>query len=317
MNGSIMLMQDDALYSKYFAADLTKAVKDTGTEEFSKARKSWNKLGLKVTVTKEEMINAIVETLSKHLTNGLLQLTVEKITNEKECKDALREKKNQTIVMNMSGDLPPFKIYAESIIKSGLIELTKFRFDFKVEPSVEIEDINVTIQENKVKSVSFGSFKASVALSLLKDEQDVKMISIEKSLNLPDIHFENKKEWENRLVEAVQTDALMKAELILPERKIEITDGENRFGRSDFESDLSVAELGYITKKEEERYHFMILKKQDGTFYIQDDYSINGTKLNGEEIKSRGWIKLTNDDKITLAGINDFIITFKISGHKK
>ncbi len=183
MSGNIMLMQDDALCSKYFAEDLTKAIKDSGTEEFSEAKELWNKLGLKVTVTKEEMINAVVENLSKNLTKGLLQLTVEEITSEKELKGALQEKKGQTIVMRLSRNLPPFKIYTELIIKSGLVELKKFRFDFKVEPNVEIEDINVTIQENKVKSVSFGSFKTSITLSLLKGEQSVKIVSIEKSLN--------------------------------------------------------------------------------------------------------------------------------------
>jgi hypothetical protein len=189
MNGSIKSMQDDALYSKYFADDLTKAVKDSGSGEFSKAKKLWNKLGLKVTVTEEEIINAIVETLSKNLTNGLLQLTVEEITSEKECKDALREKKSQTVVMRLSRDLPPFKIYAEFIIKSGLVEIKKFRFDFKAEPNVEIEDIKLTIQENKVKSLSFGAFKAYVTLSLLKGEQAMNIVSIEKSLSLPVVHF--------------------------------------------------------------------------------------------------------------------------------
>jgi YVTN family beta-propeller protein len=126
------------------------------------------------------------------------------------------------------------------------------------------------------------------------------------------IKKKRKKERENKLLEAIQKDT-HKAELILPERKIEITAGENIFGRGDFESDLAVAELGYITKKEGGKYHFRITK-QEGRFYIQDDLSKNGTKLNGKEIKGSGRIELKNGEKITLAGINNFIITFKISG---
>lgn len=196
MSGNIMLMQDDTLYRKYFAEDLTKEIKDSETEEFSKAKKGWNKLGLKVTVAEKDMINAVVETLSEYLTKGLLQLTVEEIRHETELKGALQEKKGQTIVMRLSRNLPPFEMYAEFIIKSGLAELKKFRFDFNVKPKVEIENINVTIQENEIKSVSFGSFKASITLSLLKGEQAVNIVSIEKSLSLPDVYFRYQKEGE-------------------------------------------------------------------------------------------------------------------------
>ena len=311
MSGNIMLMHDDTLYDRYFAEDLKKSIKNSGTEDFSQARKLWNKLGLKITVSEEEMINTVIEILSKHLTKGLLQLTVEEITGNKELRDAISEKKSKIIIMRLSRDLPPFKIYAEYIVKSGSVELKKFRFDIKVESNVEIENINVTIEDNNVKSLSFGSFKTYVTLSLLKGEQAIKIVSIEKSLNLPVVHFGN--QWENRLIEPVQKEPLMEAELILPKRKIEITAGENKFGRSDFESDLSVEELGYISKKNEGLYHFMI-RKQDGIFSIQDDYSKNGTKLNDREIRGRGRRELKNNDKITLAGIYKFIITFKISG---
>ena len=109
------------------------------------------------------------------------------------------------------------------------------------------------------------------------------------------------------------TDFLRKAELVLPERTIELTSDQNAFGRSDFENDLSNEKLGYISSKDGERNHFMITK-QDHTFYIQDDFSTNGTKLNDIEIKNRGKKELKNGDKITLAGINNFTITFKISG---
>ncbi len=152
----------------------------------------------------------------------------------------------------------------------------------------------------------------------------------------PNIHFEYQKEWEDRLLEAIQTpivitrppsdvnpsdvtkvydetETLLNAELILPQREIEINQNENIFGRSDFESDLSEEYLSYITNKEGERYHFKIIR-EDGTFYIQDDNSTNGTKLNDIEIKGRGKKELENGDKIILAEINNFTITFKIIG---
>jgi len=56
---------------------------------------------------------------------------------KKSARTLFERKKRQTVVMRLSRDLPPFKIYAEFIIKSGLIELKNFRFDFKAEPNVE------------------------------------------------------------------------------------------------------------------------------------------------------------------------------------
>ncbi len=107
------------------------------------------------------------------------------------------------------------------------------------------------------------------------------------------------------------TSILVTAELALPERTIGITSDKIAFGRNDFENDLSSEKLGYISSKTADRYHFMITR-QDDTFYIQDDFSTNGTKLNDTEIKNKGKIVLKNDDKIMLAGIDNFIITFKI-----
>jgi hypothetical protein len=145
----------------------------------------------------------------------------------------------------------------------------------------------------------------------------------------PNGHFEYQKEWEDRLLEAIETltvitsssdatavynetKSLLNAELILPKRNIELAD-RNMFGKGDFESDLSKEDLDYITKNERGRYHFIIIK-QDGVYYIQDVNSTNGTKLNDTEIKGIGKKELKNGDKITLAGINNFMIRFKISG---
>ncbi len=164
----------------------------------------------------------------------------------------------------------------------------------------------------------------------------------------PNAHFEYQKEWENRLLEPLRspgfiqsqeketsvqpaedregtrvfednrtrispgaTQILAEAELILPRRTIKITSDQNAFGRSDFEKDLPSEKIGYISNKTGDRYHFMITR-QDDAFYIQDDFSLNGTNLNGREIKGEGKRDLKNGDKIILAGIDDFAITFKM-----
>lgn len=151
----------------------------------------------------------------------------------------------------------------------------------------------------------------------------------------PNEHFTYQREWENKLLETLTqqtspgittpyslpitditppaTICLKRADamLVLPGRMIEISQDETLYGRSDFENDISIDYINFISKKEDGKYHFKILK-QKGLFYIQDQ-STNGTILNNIEIKGKGMKELKNDDQITLAGINNFIITFKIS----
>lgn len=171
-------------YDREFEKDIGRVINNYGPEKFSDPENWWSKLGLKVNVTRKEMINEIVTNLSKYLTKGLLQLTIEEIINEKKSKDAIKEKREQTIVLNLNKKLSTFKVYVEFIVKSGSIEIKKFKYDFRVEPKVQIKDIKVNIQENKIKSVSFGLFAASMTLSLLIGESVISIGSIEKNLSL-------------------------------------------------------------------------------------------------------------------------------------
>jgi hypothetical protein len=176
---------DNNFSNKEFEEDIGRVINNYGTKKFSDPENWWSKLGLKVNVTEKEMINEIVTTLSKYLTKGLLQLTIEEIINEKKSKDAIKEKRDQTIVMSLNKKLSSFKVYVEFIVRSGSIEIKKFKYDFKVEPKVQIKDIKVNIQENEIKSISFGLFVTSMTLSLLIGESVINIGSIEKDLSLP------------------------------------------------------------------------------------------------------------------------------------
>jgi hypothetical protein len=112
--------------------------------------------------------------------------------------------------------------------------------------------------------------------------------------------------------EKYASKVIKNAKLIFPKREIELAQDRNVFGRSDFEKDIPEKYLAYITGKDSSKYHFMITR-QDGTYYIQDENSKNGTSLNDVEIRGKGSIELKNGDKIALAGIDNFIITFEIS----
>lgn len=86
------------------------------------------------------------------------------------------------------------------------------------------------------------------------------------------------------------------ANLVLPKnRQILIEDYEKTFGREDFLGVLLPDDLLFIGKE-----HFKITKMDDGC-YIEDLDTKNGTKINGNEIKGLGKIKLENQDEIFVA----------------
>ncbi|MFZ2071780.1 MAG: hypothetical protein WAV32_09355 [Halobacteriota archaeon] len=173
------------LYSRELVEEINKMIDSRGIEDFSEAKKWFTKSGLGVDVVKKDLTKKIVEILSQYLSKGLLQLTIEEITNEKECKDAIRGKKDHAIVMRLTKKLPPFKVYVEFVVKSGLMEIKRIRYDFKAESKVEVKDATIILQGNRIRSISFGLFIASLTLYLLKGDHAVKIGSMERSLSFP------------------------------------------------------------------------------------------------------------------------------------
>jgi S1-C subfamily serine protease len=72
-------------------------------------------------------------------------------------------------------------------------------------------------------------------------------------------------------------------------------------GRPDFEREIPPHSLNSIS-----RQHLQY-KFENGRYYIADMNSSNGTKLNGVEIKGKGWYELKDGDRIELAGIQSLV----------
>ncbi len=86
------------------------------------------------------------------------------------------------------------------------------------------------------------------------------------------------------------------ANLVLPgDRHVIVEDYEKTFGREDFLGVLLPDDLLFIGEE-----HFRITRMDDGC-YIEDLDTKNGTKINGEEIKGQGKIKLRDGDDIVVA----------------
>lgn len=86
------------------------------------------------------------------------------------------------------------------------------------------------------------------------------------------------------------------ARLVLPSaREIALSEPEVIIGRGDFLQEISPEEAKYLSRE-----HLKITY-EDGKYYILDEGSTNGTKLNGLEIKEQGKKELNDNDEIVLA----------------
>jgi pSer/pThr/pTyr-binding forkhead associated (FHA) protein len=78
------------------------------------------------------------------------------------------------------------------------------------------------------------------------------------------------------------------------------TDSYAEYGRLDF---LDLPAAGYIS-----HVHFA-LKLERGKLYIKDLDSKNGTKVNGVDIKGRGWVPLKPGDAVEVASVIALTLT--------
>jgi len=79
--------------------------------------------------------------------------------------------------------------------------------------------------------------------------------------------------------------------------EIRLTEGTKAIGRADFKSIVPPDKLSYISRR-----HLMV-SYENGDYFIEDEDSGNGTKLNGADIKGKGKYKLSDGDKIELSEV--------------
>jgi hypothetical protein len=100
--------------------------------------------------------------------------------------------------------------------------------------------------------------------------------------------------------------AIPKARLVTPGNiEIPVAAGTMSIGRGDLARALAAEDLKYISKQ-----HFTI-DFSDDRHYIEDINSMNGTKLNGIEIKGKGKQTLKDGDQIAVADV--VTLTFKMA----
>jgi hypothetical protein len=93
-------------------------------------------------------------------------------------------------------------------------------------------------------------------------------------------------------------------------QNIPITRLPQEFGRADFVNVAPREMINAISRR-----HFMIgYDYSQGTFYIQDLGSTNGTYVNGVDIRGKGLVPLKNGDRINVAGVLDLTFVSSPAG---
>jgi len=96
-------------------------------------------------------------------------------------------------------------------------------------------------------------------------------------------------------------------------RNIPITRLPQEFGRADFVDVAPREVINAISRR-----HFMIgYDYAQGTFYIQDLGSTNGTYVNGVDIRGKGLVPLKNGDRINVAGVLDLTFVSSPAGYSQ
>lgn len=99
----------------------------------------------------------------------------------------------------------------------------------------------------------------------------------------------------------------MTAALVFPDGvRMEITGGELVIERKDFSRLVSAEDAKFIG-----RNRHAVIRLESGKYYVLDENSANGTKLNGREIKGAGKQELNDNDIIEVAEVAK--ITFKLA----
>ncbi|MCK8518726.1 hypothetical protein [Methanoculleus sp. 7T] len=179
---------EEALFDHELEMNLTAAMEKKAVKDFSEAEgyKEYAKgSGQTAEAARKSVVRKIAQTLTAYLAEGLIQVTVEEMMKEDECRDAVRKKKETAVIAKFSRDLPPFRAYVDVTTKCGCMELTNIRYLFEVQPNVTVQDAKIMLQDDQVKSVSFGTLVANLTLNLLLGGQSLKICSIKGTVEMP------------------------------------------------------------------------------------------------------------------------------------
>ncbi|MEI6292987.1 MAG: hypothetical protein WCP36_04860 [Methanomicrobiales archaeon] len=131
--------------------------------------------------------HSIVEVLPDHLSAGIITCSLEKIEQEKPCRDAVE--KNQDDLTITAGDnfpaisFPTFYPYLDFVLRAGPVDISHMKKTFRVEGTIKPIEAVIRFKEKKVRNVS-GTILVSANIYLCKGDSAVKLHQFEKKIKV-------------------------------------------------------------------------------------------------------------------------------------
>ena len=144
--------------------EIDRAVRDlvnnTHRDDFRDISEWMIRTGLGQEGARERLIREISERVSKELTHGLVQITVQKLEEETEIKAKIEK------------DLPALYPRIDFVVKSGAIDVMTITYWFKVMSRVRLDDLALVLKKKEITGIRSGTLQAYVTLAFCGNERE-------------------------------------------------------------------------------------------------------------------------------------------------
>lgn len=140
------------------------------------------------TLKERDIEMAVARRLSKYVTHGLVQLSIERVQATDEFRQSLRDSPEPyTVVLHklLPINLPEFAPRITFSLKAGVTEVWRTESSFAIRSLVSLNDTRITLQENKLKEFRFGSLSAAMSVYLKKEQIEEAIHSFNRDLTVP------------------------------------------------------------------------------------------------------------------------------------
>lgn len=134
---------------------------------------------------REYITSMIMQAFTRYLSQGVLQLTIESVMEEPACRDAVEKHNKTAVVAELHRTLHPFRIHIDVVPKVGMMELSRIRYNFDIEPEVAVKDTKVVLEDTILKSITFGSLFTHMKIFVVSQLGRTELCSVKSSLKSP------------------------------------------------------------------------------------------------------------------------------------
>jgi len=173
------VVENPAIKAEEIDRAVSGMLNDSHREDFRDISEWMIKTGLNQEGAKERLIKEISERVSKEITEGVVQITVQTLEEE------------TTIKANIEKKLPEFYPRIDFVVKSGAIDLETLTYYFKVGSKVTLDNLAVVLKKEEIIGIRSGNLQAFVTLAFCgKDWKNPDPFILFKEKKIFDIDLE-------------------------------------------------------------------------------------------------------------------------------